>query len=90
MKRTKCNFMLPSVEYLGYHISGEVITLTREKHRAVVDATVPQDLSQPKSFLGLRKIPALSCRYFGATIQATHQKATMALGSGTGQGIPEG
>ena len=45
--------MLPSVEYLGYHISGEGISPTKEKRRAIVDAPVPEDISQLKSFLGL-------------------------------------
>ena len=53
LKRTKCKFMLPSVEYLGYHISGEGISPTKEKRRAIVDAPVPEDISQLKSFLGL-------------------------------------
>ena len=38
LKRTKCKFMLPSVEYLGYHISGEGISPTKERRRAIVDA----------------------------------------------------
>ncbi|KAL5516532.1 hypothetical protein EMCRGX_G001892 [Ephydatia muelleri] len=53
LTRTKCKFMLPSVEYLGYHISGEGISPTKEKRRAIVDAPVPKDISQLKSFLGL-------------------------------------
>ena len=53
LKRAKCKFMLPSVEYLGYHISGEGIRPTEEKRRAIVDAPVPQDVTQLKSFLGL-------------------------------------
>ncbi|KAL5515075.1 hypothetical protein EMCRGX_G000193 [Ephydatia muelleri] len=53
LKRTKCKFMLPSVDYLGYHISGEGISPTKEKRRAIVDAPVPEDISQLKSFLGL-------------------------------------
>eukprot|EP00731_Ephydatia_muelleri_P001377 Em0001g1377a len=53
LKRTKCKFMLPSVEYLGYHISGEGISPTKEKRRAIVDAPVPEDISQLKSFWGL-------------------------------------
>ena len=36
-KRTKCKFMLPRVEYLGYHISGDGIRPTKEKRRAIVD-----------------------------------------------------
>ena len=53
LKRTKCKFMLPSVEYLGNHISGEGINPTKEKLSAIVDAPVQEDISQLKSFLGL-------------------------------------
>ena len=63
LKRKKCKFMLPSVEHLGYHISGDGIRPTNEKHRAIVDAPAPQDISQLKSFLGLVNYYAkfLSC-----------------------------
>ena len=94
LTRTKCKFMLPSVEYLGYHISGEGISPTKEKRRAIVDAPVPEDISQLKSFFGvgelLRKIFALSCRYTGTTVQAAHQTPTVELGSRSGSCIPEG
>ena len=53
LNRTKCKFMLPSVEYLGYHISGEGISPTKERRRAIVDPPVPEDISQLKSFWGL-------------------------------------
>ena len=53
LKRTNCKCMLPSVEYLGYRISGEGISSTKEKRRAIVDAPVPEDISQLKSFWGL-------------------------------------
>eukprot|EP00731_Ephydatia_muelleri_P037838 Em0575g5a len=45
--------MLPSVEYLGYHISGDGVRPTQEKLQAIVDAPAPKDISQLKSFLGL-------------------------------------
>ena len=91
LKRTKCKFMLPSVEYLGYHISGEGISPTKEKRRAIVDAPVPEDISQLK-WVGelLRKIFALSCRHTGTTVKAAHQTPTVELGSRSGSCIPEG
>ena len=39
LKRTKCTFMLPSVEYLGYHISGEGISPTKEKAQSYSGCT---------------------------------------------------
>ena len=53
LKESKCQFLLPSVEYLGYRISGNGIQPTEEKLRAIRDAPTPRDLSQLKSFLGL-------------------------------------
>ena len=53
LKESKCQFLLPSVEYLGYRISGNGIQPTEEKLRAIRDAPIPRDLSQLKSFLGL-------------------------------------
>ena len=53
LKESKCQFLLPSVEYLGYRISENGIQPTEEKLRAIRDAPIPRDLSQLKSFLGL-------------------------------------
>ncbi|KAL5473647.1 hypothetical protein EMCRGX_G028155 [Ephydatia muelleri] len=54
LNKAKCKFMLPSVEYLGYHISGDGVRPTQEKLQAIVDAPAPKDVSQLKSFLGLQ------------------------------------
>ena len=53
LKRKKCSFMLPAVEYLGHNISTEGLRPTNEKIRAIVDAPVPQDVTQLRAFLGL-------------------------------------
>ena len=53
LKRTKCAFLLPAVEYLGHHISAEGIRPTQEKIRAIMEAPAPQDVTQLRSFLGL-------------------------------------
>ena len=53
LKRSKCKFMLPSIEYLGHTISASGLQPTKEKVRAIVEAPVPQNVSQLKSFLGL-------------------------------------
>ena len=45
--------MVPSVEYLGYHISAEGMWPTEDKKRAILEAPVPQNVSQLRSFLGL-------------------------------------
>ena len=46
LKPKKCLFMLPSVEYLGHNISAEGLRPTTNKVRAIVDAPIPQDVTQ--------------------------------------------
>ena len=53
LKRAKCLFMFPSVEYLGFQISAKGLQPTSEKVRAVQNAPAPTDVSQLKSFVGL-------------------------------------
>lgn len=53
LKREKCLFMLPAVEYLGHRISAEGLQPTDDKVKAIRDAPVPGSVSQSKSFLGL-------------------------------------
>ena len=44
LKRSKCAFMLPSVEYLGHKISAKGLQPTREKVRAVNEAPPPNNV----------------------------------------------
>ena len=53
LKRKKCAFMLPAVEYLGHRISEKGLQPTDEKIRAITEAPVPQDTTQLRAFLGL-------------------------------------
>ena len=53
LKREKCSFMIPKVEYLGHSISAEGIHPIPEKVRAVLEAPPPTDISQLRSFLGM-------------------------------------
>ena len=53
LKRSKCHFMLPSVEYLGHKISNKGIQPTGEKIHAIVRAPAPNNVSQLKVFLGM-------------------------------------
>ena len=50
LKRRKCAFMLPSVEYLGHKITAEGLQPTDEKIRAIRDAPAPRNVSQLKSW----------------------------------------
>ncbi len=53
LKRSKCFFMLPAVEYLGHRISEQGLQPTMKKVQAIQLAPAPSDISQLKSVLGL-------------------------------------
>ena len=50
---TKCKFMLPSVEYLGHVIDQHGLHPTKEKVKAIREASEPQNVSELRSFLGI-------------------------------------
>ena len=53
LKREKCSFLLPSVEYLGHVISAEGLKTSESKVKAVTNAPTPTSVSELRSFLGL-------------------------------------
>ena len=53
LKREKCSFMLPAVEYLGNNVSAEGLRPMTEKIQAITKAPVPQDVTPLRAFLGL-------------------------------------
>ena len=53
LKKSKCHFMLSSIEYLGHKISEKGIQPTEEKVRAIVKAPAPNNVTQLKAFLGM-------------------------------------
>ncbi len=65
LKRSKCSFLLLSVEFLGYRISGKGIQPAVEKVEVIHRAPEPSDVTQLKSFWELSTIMAsfsLICR----------------------------
>ena len=53
LKREKCRFMLPMVEYLGHRISADGLQPTDTKIKALKQAPIPRNVTQLKAFLGL-------------------------------------
>jgi hypothetical protein len=53
LKRVKCAFLLSYIEYLGHVISAKGLHMSDNKVKAVIDAPVPKDMSELRSFLGL-------------------------------------
>ena len=53
LKKDKCKFLLPSVEYLGHIISHKGLQPTPNKIKPIVEAPTPKDVTQLRSILGL-------------------------------------
>ena len=53
LRKTKCQFMVSSVTYLGYTVDSEGLHPTPEKVRAITEAPSPRNITELKSYLGL-------------------------------------
>ena len=53
VKKPKCKFMVPSVEYLGYRIDAAGLHPIADKVQVVVDVRTPTNVTELRSFLGL-------------------------------------
>ena len=53
LKRSKCVFMAPSVEYLGHTIDAEGLHPTASKVKAIKNAPVPKTVTELRAYLGL-------------------------------------
>ena len=53
VKREKCEFIQPSVEYLGHKIDAKGLHALESKVDAITKAPIPQNLQELRSFLGL-------------------------------------
>ena len=53
LKKSKCSFRQPSVEYLGHRVDSEGIHPTGKKYQAVQNAVAPKNISELRSFLGI-------------------------------------
>ena len=53
LKREKCCFLQPSVEYLGHVVDAQGLHTTEGKRQAVADAPAPTNVPELRSFLGL-------------------------------------
>ena len=53
LKQEKCEFLMPSVEYLGHQITQDGIRAVPNKVAAIANAPAPTNLQELRSFLGL-------------------------------------
>ncbi|KAJ7990617.1 hypothetical protein DPEC_G00302250 [Dallia pectoralis] len=67
VRKDKCAFFQSSIEYLGHVIDAQGLHKAPSKVKAILDAPVPQNVSQLRSFLGLlnyygRFVPSLATK----------------------------
>ena len=53
VKKKKCQFMVPSVSYLGHQIDASGLHPLPDKVRAIEEAPAPNNVTELKSYLGL-------------------------------------
>ena len=53
LKREKCSFYLPEIDYLGHTISAKGLRPSLAKVRAITEVSQPTNVTQLKAFLGL-------------------------------------
>ena len=53
LKKSKCVFSVPSIEYLGHIIDGEGLHPSKSKLNTIQNAPLPTNVTELKSFLGL-------------------------------------
>ena len=53
LKRAKCEFFLPSVDYVGHTISADGLHTSKAKVEAILRAPAPRNVGELRSFLGL-------------------------------------
>ena len=70
LKKAKCVFLRPTVNYLGHQIDAEGLRATKEKLEAILSAPSPKNVQELRSFLGL-------LNYYGKFIPnlASHSSA---------------
>ena len=60
---TKCQINIPELTYMGHVFTSRGLQVSDEKVKAVVNAPLPKDRSEVRSFLGLAQFCAKFCVY---------------------------
>jgi len=53
-KLSKCDFYKNKIQYLGHVIFGDGILVDPEKIKAIIDWLVPKDVTDVRSFMGIK------------------------------------
>ncbi len=72
VKRSKCQFMQTSVEYLGHCIDKEGLHPTNEKVAAIVNGPKPNNVTELRSFLGLLNYYGWFLKNLSSRLQPLH------------------
>ncbi|XP_050709686.1 uncharacterized protein K02A2.6-like [Eriocheir sinensis] len=71
--RNKCQFHVPSIEYLGFIINEQGIHKTNDKVKAVQSAKVPENVKELQSFLGLVTVSGKFIRNLATIAEPLYQ-----------------
>lgn len=55
VKKSKCNFVVQEIEYLGHFIFGEGMKTDPTKLKSMIDWSIPKSFKSLKGFLGLTR-----------------------------------
>ena len=84
LKRQKCVFMVPGVEYLGHLLNHKGLQPSPAKVNAIAKAPAPKNKSQLKTFLGmvqlLWEVFSQLGYHIGAIASSYQRKGTLGLG----------
>ncbi len=84
LRREKCKFMLPEMEYLGHTISEHGLQPSSAKIKAITEAPELTNLTQLRSFLGAVNYYgnfALPFSKVGSFVQAFARPGSMGMGN---------
>ena len=76
LKKTKCAFLLPQVDYLGHTISAEGLRTSDAKVSGIVNAPAPKNVTELRSFLGLVNYYGKFLPDLATTLSPLYQAAT--------------
>ena len=74
LKKTKCAFLLPQVDYLGHTISAEGLRTSDAKVSGIVNAPAPKNVTELRLFLGLLWNVSTRSGYYAVSIVPTTAK----------------
>ena len=88
-RESKCNFMVPSVDFLGYVIDAQGLHPHPAKVSAIQHAPTPTDVTQLKSYLGLLYYGRFLSNLSSSVVQAVAKGFSLGVVIGSRSSLPE-